>query len=538
MKYNKYKIYLLKNKVLFPLYIGIAATIGIGIGWFLNYPPKYYAYYNQEEQRQQKIRQIIDYIDYEYVDRVNTDSILDMTITNLLRRLDPHSAYIPLEDVTANEENIKGHFEGIGVEFRIYHDTLTVLRVIEDGPSYKAGLRPGDRILSANGEILFGESANTEKIISVLKGKAGTKVDASVYRPVENAMKRFTIKRGEVPLNSVVSAFMPTEDIGYLKLVRFSGTSKKEVDDALKQLKKQGARKIIIDLRDNPGGLLSAARAISDEFLKDDELIVFTQNREGEKKFIYASNKGIFEDGKVAVLINEGSASASEIVAGAIQDNDRGLIVGRRSFGKGLVQEEMRLNDGSRIRLTTQKYYTPTGRSIQKPYTDYSGDFLNAKGYDHNLPQQDTSLESREFVTPGGRVVYGGGGITPDVYVPFDTSQSAAIIYHLSLVADFDNKAFEYADRHRAGFNQYSKSRFLKEFEVTNEVLNFFFSESVRLNEIVKEETMTLIKARVKAYIGNILYGESAFIEAYYPFDPIMKEALTALQNDSTYMLK
>lgn len=499
--------------------------MGIFIGVFFDFPARGIAM-NDTGMREQKIREIINYIDYEYVDQVDTDSILDMTIANLLTKLDPHSAYIPGDQVAASEESIKGSFDGIGIEFKIFKDSLTVVRVLEDGPSEKAGLQQGDRILTAGEKVLYGAGLAAEEVVSTLKGESGTQVALNVYRPSEKSTSLIKVERDAVPLKSVQSGFMVDESTGYLKLIRFSQNSGEEVEEEIRRLKAAGAERLIFDLRDNPGGLLASARDVADAFLGDDELIVFTKNRRGDKKSLYASAQGGFQEGEVVVLINEGSASASEIVAGALQDNDRGWIVGRRSFGKGLVQEEMTLRDGSKLRLTTRRYYTPSGRSIQKPYEKYDDRFIEKSGYEGKSPDVDTA---RVYVTAGGRKVYGGGGITPDVTVEMDTSSSTAFLYHLALVADFDEKAFAFVDKHREDLSQLSEEEFVKSFEVDSEILEHFFGRNADRIKGQTETNQELIKARVKAYIGYNLFGSSAFQHSFAEHDPMIAAALKTL---------
>lgn len=523
----------MNNKVLLPIYLGLALTLGVLIGIYFDFPARHLAF-DETNQREQKIRQIIDYIDFEYVDNVNTDSLLDVTISGLLQKLDPHSTYIPVEDVAANEESIRGSFEGIGIEFKIYKDTLAVVRVMEGGPSKRAGLKAGDRILYADEVPLFGEDLNAQKVVQNLKGKTGSNVNLAIYNPQSQTSATRKVRRGEVPLNSVQTYFMADSITGYLKLIRFAETTSREVKGALKELKKQGAENIILDLRDNPGGLLSAARDVSNQFLDKGQLIVFTKDKEGNRTDIEATKKGVYKDGKVVVLINEGSASASEIVAGALQDNDRATVIGRRSFGKGLVQEEMVLNDGSRIRLTTQRYYTPTGRSIQKPYTDYDNGFLRGKGYDEALPEQDSLDDSKKvFTTPAGKRVYGGGGIMPDVLVPIDTSRSAAVLYHLSMMVNLDERAFSYVDNHRGELDELGKRGFIEEFEVNDDDLSYFLGQAYdRVTKIATPESLELVKTRIKSFIAYNLYGNSAFVEVYFPKDPISTKAKEALAEE------
>ncbi len=509
--------------------LSIALLSGIFIGVLFDFPARGLVM-SEGAQRENKLRQIINYIDYEYVDELNTDSLLDITIADLVRKLDPHSTYIPLDQVAANEESIRGSFEGIGIEFKIYRDTLTVIRVLDDGPSERAGILSGDRILAADNREMYGPELSTSDVINTLKGKSGSKVTLSVYRPVTGQSDIIAVKRGVIPLKSVATSFMANPHTGFLKLSRFSENSDREVARAIRDLKKKGARDIILDLRDNPGGLLSVARDVADEFLEDDKLIVFTKDRNGEKTTIHATARGEFENGKLVVLINEGSASASEIVAGAVQDNDRGWVVGRRSFGKGLVQEEMTLNDGSKIRLTTRRYYTPSGRSIQKPFSDYSSKFLEQSGYDGAQTGGDI-VEGEVFTTEAGRKVYGGGGIQPDVEVPIDTSRSAVVLYHLVNLTNMDEKAFAYVDSHRKELGRLSRQNLFHDFEIDDELLQYFFGRHTPRIKSENEQTLELIKGRIRAQIAYNLYGSSAFQEAYAPYDPVIRQALDIMDS-------
>ncbi len=480
-------------------------------------------------QRESKLRQIINYIDYEYVDAMDTDSLLDITIADLLHKLDPHSTYIPQAQVEATEEAMRGSFEGIGIEFKIYKDTLTVVHVLKGGPSERAGLQEGDRILAAGEKLLFGPDLDAGQVVATLKGEAGTRVSLNIYDPIAQEARLVSLKRGEVPVNSVQPGFMLDKKTGFIKLLRFSQNSAKELRAEVRRLKSMGSSKIVLDLRDNPGGLLSAAREISDEFLKKDKLIVVTKSRGGEEEKIFASSQGIFEEGELVILINEGSASASEIVAGAMQDNDRAWVIGRRSFGKGLVQEEMTLEDGSKVRLTTRRYYTPSGRSIQKPFEEYP----DAYGDPHKFIRDDSTSE-KTYRTSGGRKVYGGGGILPDVRVPIDTSTSAALLYHLSLIANFDERAFAYVDENRKALQEWEEDEFLRSFEVTDTVLHHIFGGHLDRIKAQKEEVLRLIKARIKAYIAYNLFGAAAFQKSYARYDPMIIAALQRLNaNDN-----
>lgn len=502
---------------------------GIGLGVFFNFPHKTVVF-NDASEREQKLRQIINYIDYEYVDQVNTDSLLDQTISELLQHLDPHSTYIPEDQVSASEESIRGSFVGIGIEFKIYKDSLMVVQVIPDGPSEKAGIQAGDRILIADTVQLFGADLNSQKVIGTLKGVAGSSVKLSLFRPAEDLHQEIEVQRAEVGLNSVSSAFLLNDSVGLLKLTKFTARSAREVRRALRDLQNAGAQNIILDLRDNPGGLLAAADQIADEFLSKGQMIVFTKDRQGTIEEFYASRKGLFEKGKLAILINRGSASASEIVAGAVQDHQRGLIVGRRSFGKGLVQEEISLKDGSKMRLTTQRYYTPSGRSIQRDYETYDegyyfhGNTGSEKSSDSTvLLPEETELKDRR----------NEGGILPDVEVGYDTTASTRLLYHLAMTVNLDEQAFKYVDDRRKELAQWEEDSFLRYWEADTAVLESFFGKPVT-DRIVKEDSnqLSILKNRLKAFVAYNRFGTRAYQRVYAKDDAYVIQALEALKEE------
>ncbi len=520
----------MKNKTLYPVYLALAVCVGIIVGMLFNFPGKGLAL-NSQSKREQKVRQIISFIDNEYVDSVNTDSLLDETVSSLLQQLDPHSTYIPRSEVLANQEAISGSFVGIGIEFKLFKDTLTVVRVIAEGPSARAGLQSGQRILRADTTSLTGPAVSNKKVIQTLKGKSGTPVQLEVYDPLQSRTLSLTVRRGEVPVNSVPSAFNLNDTVGYLKLTKFTQRSTQELRQALKRLKADGAKHLILDLRDNPGGLLTAAEEIADEFLDDDQLIVFTKNRKGVKTEVFASRKGLFQEGKVAVLINEASASASEIVAGALQDNDRGVIVGRRSFGKGLVQEEITLSDGSRMRLTTQRYYTPSGRSIQKDFDHYNQDFLKQHNFHGQLPIDTAQKQGQSFNTKGGRTVYGGGGIAPDITIEQDSASYNRLLYHLVMTVNLDQLAFTYVDVHRDSLQDLTVANFAENFTVNEKVLNYFTQgQSLKQLSPQYEEELPLVKNRIKSFIAYNLLGSDAYQRVYAQEDLYLSKALEAMQ--------
>lgn len=528
----------LKKKYL-PLIIGVAIAAGIYIGGKLNFADSTDKLFTKNSKKD-KINRLIDYIDYEYVDDVNTDSIVDVTVNGILNNLDPHSVYIPKEDMDRVAQNMKGDFVGIGVSFYTYKDSIAVIRPIENGPSERAGIKGGDRIVMADNDSLTGKRLDNKVILEKLKGEINSKVSLKVYRKGEPNLLNFTIKRSNIPIKSVDAAYMLTDKLGYIKVNRFAESTYKEFKQGLNKLVVFGATEIVLDLRDNPGGFLGIAEQMADEFLEDGKLILFTKNKRGNVEKSYATKKGDFEEGKVYVLINENSASASEIVAGALQDNDKGTIVGRRSYGKGLVQREMDLGDGSAVRLTVSRYYTPTGRSIQRPYKnghkDYYDDYFSRLESGELLdPEKIKVHDSLKFKTPGGKIVYGGGGIIPDVFVPVDKgmqNETLTYIQHRGYVANF---AFELLDKDRSVFEDMSKVDFVENFEVTDLIV-FKFQEYLNSrtgSNVTFVAYNEEVKQYIKATLADQLYGNGSFDEIINQKD-IMIEEVIKLSEEST----
>lgn len=520
------------NQVYAPMAIAVAIVLGMFIGSRFDYPARPVRLLN-EEQKEQKIRQIINYIDYEYVDDVNTDSLLDLTIRDMLHRLDPHSVYITRQDVQATEESIQGHFDGIGIEFRVIRDSLTVLRVLPQGPADRAGLKGGDRILSIDGTSVLGSLEETGELIQSLRGPSGSLVNVEVARDGVPS-KTIAITRSAIPITSVDVAYMVNDTIGLVKVNRFSESTMDEFEAEVRRLEREGMTTLLLDLRDNPGGLLRAAEQMADAFLGDGELIVYTQDREGDKDLTYATRRGIFENGNLIVLVNENSASAAEIVAGAVQDNDRATLVGRRTFGKGLVQEEMQLNDGSRMRLTTSRYYTPTGRSIQKPYDQgfeaYQQDYVK-RVENGELFKPDSSMfdPKDRFITKGGKVVYGGGGIMPDIFVPIDSSvYTNGWLYHHFGYARVDDFAFEYVDAHREELEGLSLDFFVWDWQVDDDTYRALLEElgAISFEKRIDDEMRAFIEHRLKALIGKNVWGDDAFYPVVFQRDPMIEAAM------------
>ena len=525
------------QKKYIPLITGVAVAAGVFIGGKLNFTDTSDRLFTSNSKKD-KLNRLIDYIDYEYVDDVNTDSIVDVTVNGILSNLDPHSTYIPKSELQRVTENMKGDFVGIGVSFYTYRDTITVIRPTEGGPSEKAGIKSGDRIIVADGDSIFGRQWSNEAIIKKLKGEKDSKINLKVYRKGQKKLLDFTVKRSDIPIKSVIAAYMLTSDLGYIKINRFAESTYKEFKKALDQLQNQGATKLALDLRDNPGGFLGIAEQIVDEFLEDDKLILFTKNKSGKVEKSFATHKGDFEEGEVFILINENSASASEIVAGALQDNDKGTIVGRRSYGKGLVQREMALGDGSAVRLTVSRYYTPTGRSIQRPYSngdndnyykDYYKRERNGELNDYNSIKVADSLR---FTTPKGKVVYGGGGIIPDIFVPLDTSIQNETLSYIQRSGYISYFVFEELDKDRKVYENVTQKDFINNFIISDDVVIKFqdylnLKENANVTFVAYHDEM---KKLIKAALADQLYGRNVYEEIINSNDDMIEEVIKLSQ--------
>lgn len=517
------------NKIYFPIIIAMAVAIGLLLGNYLNSFQD--SDFLSKNTRKNKLNKLIDFIDREYVDDINTDSIVDLTVNGILENLDPHSVYISKKDLKSVTENMKGDFVGIGVNFYVYKDTVAVIKPIHNGPSERAGIKAGDRILFADNYQLFDKKIQNDSLFSKLKGEKGSTVLITVFRKTTNEKLKIKVKRDVIPIKSVDIALKVNAEIGYIKINRFAETTYDEFHKALLSLKRQGIKDLVIDLRDNGGGYLEMAVAIADELLKDKELIVKTKNKKGSEDETFATSKGDFEKGKVYVLINENSASASEILAGAIQDNDRGTIVGRRSFGKGLVQREMPLGDGSAVRLTIARYFTPSGRSIQKPYDDKADGYFNEfeKRFQSGELYEADSIkvaDSLKFKTKRGRIVYGGGGITPDVFVPFEAKhgeEATLMIMQSGVVSYF---VFEQLDKKRTFFNTLDFKKLKAEVIEKDDYLEAFkqyVSDSgIILNFSDKEK----IKKYLYAEFVKQLFDDNSYYEILLSEDAMIKKVL------------
>ncbi len=510
---------------LLPIVFSVLLIVGIALGYVLSNKlnqQSYTTHSNTQQNSAQVIGNLLDYIDYQYVDTINKKQVVEKTITALLQSLDPHSSYIPASDFAQTNEPLEGNFDGIGVEFNIIKDTIYVVNPIEGGPSEKIGIKAGDKIIKVEAINMAGVGITNKQVFDKLRGKSGTQVKVSIKRKNILKLLDFKITRDAIPLYSLDASYMIDKKIGYIKISKFAATTYDEFLQAFNQLSKQGMSKLILDLRGNPGGYLNAAVDICDEFLTDGLQIVYTKGKANPKKMYKATSHGGFENNPIAVLIDEGSASASEIVAGAIQDNDRGVIIGRRSFGKGLVQDQMQLSDGSAVRLTIARYYTPTGRCIQKPYNDDKEEYYNEE-YDRYtngelLNADSVKLNKKlQYKTPAGKTVYGGGGIMPDVFVPIDTSKTNPFLNKVFYTGAINTFAFEYADKQRDVINKYGSAiNYINNFNISTTLLNEFYSYCQKQNITLKgdkEKTNAAIAPYLKAFIGRNVFDK----DAYYP---------------------
>lgn len=519
-----------KDSNLLPIYVFTSLAIGVLLGSFFNFPTP--AVPVAENMHRNKLNRLIDFIESEYVDKINTDSIVDLTVNNILSNLDPHSVYLPPDENEEAAQYMKGDFVGIGVNFYMFKDTVAIIRPTENGPAEKAGLKPGDRILFAGSQKLFGKQFPTDSLFAKLKGQQGSQVELTVFRKSENKTFKVTLTREVVPVKSIEAAVMLSSNMGYVKINRFAESTYQEFKDALSKLVASGATGMVIDVRDNGGGYLEKAIEIADEILVEKELIVFTKNKKGKVDKSFASAGGIFEKGKVYILINENSASASEILAGAVQDNDRGLIVGRRSFGKGLVQREMDFEDGSAVRLTVARYYTPTGRSIQKYYKkgieDYNNEF-ERRFESGELYSKDSIkiADSLKFRTKKGRVVYAGGGIVPDIFVPLEAEQGSEGIAYLLQSGIVGHFVFEQLDQNRKAFAGLTFQQLLSKMEKTDQYFNAFKNTVLQSGmELNTRGNKALVRRYILAEFARQLYGESKYYEVMLREDAMVKKAL------------
>jgi carboxyl-terminal processing protease len=522
-----------KSTTAIPLLFSIAVVIGMFIGYKLhsNMPN---AGGITSSSRPNSLQEVLQLVQQRYVDKIDIDSTSTEAINDLLNTLDPHSVYIPINELMEVNEDMEGQFFGVGIEFNIFNDTVHVLSVVKDGPAEKAGVQVGDKIIKVNDSSATGSKITSDIFKKWVKGPSGTSVTLKLIR--NNQLLAKTLTRSGIPLSSVDASYLANNKIGYLRLNRFSGNTYQEFMEAMQLLKDKGMESLILDLRDNGGGILEEAVDIVDEFIGGDQLLVYTMGNNHPKKEYKAKRRGIFETGKITVLINEGSASASEIIAGALQDLDRATIIGRRSFGKGLVQEQYTLTDGSALRLTTARYYTPLGRSIQKPYDKdhfkYQMEIVNRM---HGNKHQDTAnTKLKQFTTLKGKKLFGGGGITPDLYVAIDSSLFDSSLNKLYEKNAIGNYSYRYFISHKAAITKFkSVNEFEQGFTIDDVIIKdfqqFAGSNNVTIN-LNRKSTLDFAKIRIKALIARISYGESGYFYILNNNEEIYKAAMNELK--------
>ncbi|HZY25807.1 MAG TPA: S41 family peptidase [Bacteroidales bacterium] len=525
-----------KKIVILPIILGIAVALGILIGRYLPSDSNF-TQHSSIRSRNDKLNSIINIIESNYVDSVNRNDLIESAIPAMLKKLDPHSVYIPAKDLARANEPLQGNFEGIGISFSMLTDTILIISTIPGGPSEKLGLLPGDKILYVNDSLVAGKHIDDQKIMGMLKGPRGTLVKIKVLRPGQKELLPFEIRRDKIPIYSVDVDYMVNPNIGYIKINTFAMTTFDEFMKGLKDLKDHGMTKLILDLRGNSGGIMEAAIQVADQFLKEGQLIVYTKGRASPRNEAKASGKGEFKTGDLVVLIDEWSASASEILAGALQDNDRGTIIGRRSFGKGLVQEPIPFTDGSAMRLTIARYYTPTGRSIQKPYKDgfdkYYDDISNR--YTHGEFEVSDSIhfsDSLKFTTPGGKIVYGGGGIMPDKFVPVDTSGIST--YFVKVRPYIYRFALNYTEKNRDALKKFTGpaelKKYLDKLPLLDQFIQFAASNNIKKDPAGLKISGKIIHIQLEAYIARNILDNKGFYPIWEEIDTTLKYAIDYLK--------
>ena len=492
------------------------------------------------QARGSKVDMALAYIKRAYLDPIDTDTIVEHLMHELMSSLDPHSAYIPVEDLQAVNEPLEGEFDGIGVVFNMSTDTVVVLNTTVGGPSYKAGVLPGDRIVTVDGDTIAGKKVPQDKVVERLRGKRGTKVRLGLKRSNVEGLVEVDIVRGKIPLHSIDAAFMIRPEVGYIRLTSFARTTHKEFVEAVERLKKEGMKSLVFDLRSNSGGYLDQAIKMTNEFLPEGALMVYTEDKYGQQQKEYSVGGGTMTELPLVVLIDDYSASASEIVAGALQDNDRGTIVGRRSFGKGLVQSQIPLPDGSALRMTIARYYTPSGRCIQKPYDkgeeDYMLDIVHR--YENGEMFSADSIrfvDSLRFVTPKGKVVYGGGGIMPDIFVPIDTLDMTPYYYAVTGLNVLYRYTLEYADRHRKEINAIHTLEELNRFldgdkTLLEDFVAYAEAKGIKPNQKEIATSGKLLTSMLRAYIArNTELQDVGYFSQIEPIDSPIHKAFEVL---------
>lgn len=539
------KIQNTKAQIRLPLFLSIAIAAGIFIGANMTSSTKGGS---DLAKSLHKFREILNYVDNNYVDEVKTEDLVEKAITDMLEELDPHTAYIPKEEQEYSRSQLEGNFDGIGIEYNIFRDTIYVVAPLSGGPSERVGLLTGDKIIKVDDENVAGIGIKTRGVLDRLRGPKGTQVTVSILRKNNDDLLDFDIIRDKIPQFSVDASYMVDDEIGYIKVNRFTATTYDEFKSALDKLDEQGLQKLILDLTGNPGGYMSMAIQMADEFLPGDPMIVFTKGKEFRYNQEHrAGSAGLFEDRPLIVLIDEGSASASEIVSGAIQDNDRGLVVGRRSFGKGLVQMPIDLSDGSELRLTISRYYTPSGRSIQRSYEggkdDYYSDVYNrytsGELYNADSIHQNDTLK---YQTAKGRTVYGGGGIMPDYFIPMDTAGNSSYLNKLFTTNAIREYSLTYSDGNRAKLESDGFDKYFADFEVSDKMLKELVAvaeeSGLKYNDAQFKHSKELIKLYLKAQIARGVWNNDGFYPIFNQTNEIYMQAIELFDQAESIMAR
>lgn len=522
-----------KSQIRLPIILALAISAGIWIGATFAEPKG-----NQNDLRAAlyKLQEIMTYINRDYVDSVNTNDLVEFGITKMLENLDPHSSYIPARDASLAQSQLEGEFDGIGVEFGIIRDTIYVVAPLTGGPSEALGIQSGDQIIKVDGKTVAGIGITNRDVFDYLRGPRGSKVNVEIKRRNQSELIDYEITRDKIPQYSINASYMVDREIGYIKVTRFAATTYEEFKTSLTQLQAQGMKKLIIDLQGNPGGYMGAAINMADELLGDRDLIVSQEGKVSQySQKAFAFKPGMFEEGSVIVLINEGSASASEILAGAIQDNDRGLIVGRRSFGKGLVQMPIDLSDGAELRLTIARYFTPSGRSIQKPYDHnydvYETDLMNR--YTHGEFFSADSIkfnDSLKYETKKGRTVYGGGGIMPDYFVPLDTTMGSAYVNRLFNTDSSREYILDFVTKNKGSFSSMTADQYYTDYKVSDamlmELAEYGKKNKVEFDAKGFNKSKDYLRILVKAHLGRQIYDDNVFYKVINDVNEVYLQAM------------
>jgi carboxyl-terminal processing protease len=526
-----------KLQVWLPLLFSVIMIVGMLIGFRLRGNISETGFF--KTRKQAPVQEVIDLVNLKYVDSVSMDSLGDDAIQSMLAHLDPHSSYIPAADLSEFNEDLEGSFQGIGIEFQIFDDTVNVINVLAGGPSSRAGLHVGDKFIKVDGASVAGDGINAEKIRKILKGPGGSNVTISLVRGSQPM--QITVARGTIPLPAVDASYMIDQQTGYIRINKFSETTHAEFAQAIMKLQQQGLQKLILDLRGNGGGILQQAIEMADDFLDGDKLIVYTVGAKSPKVEYHCRRDGLFEKGGLAILTDEGTASASEILTGALQDWDRAIVIGRRTFGKGLVQEPYELSDGSSLHLTIARYYTPTGRCIQKPYNkgfdDYNEEVMK-RFHDGEVLHGDTSTRHSgpTYTTLGKekRIVYGGGGITPDIFVGFDTSTLPKNVTALYLNGTMGRFIYTYYIQHQSSFAPFKgpsdfATGFHDDDQLWKSLVAYALRDTIDIRSIPQKDK-TVLQHRIKAMMAKQIWQTEGYFEVANNYDPVVNKAMQALK--------